>query len=56
MGDYSYGDTCDIDCYSGFALNGSANRMCQVDGTWSGTDGTCVKGNNVLLTEIAVIV
>ena len=56
MGDYSYGDTCDIGCYNGFALNGSTNRMCQVDGTWSGTDGTCVKGNNVLLTEIAVVV
>ena len=28
-------------CYSGFTLVGNMERLCQNDGTWSGTDPTC---------------
>ena len=50
----SYKDTCDINCNNGFALNGSTTRTCLDDGTWSGTDDECVKGNDVVLTELLV--
>ena len=46
----SYKDTCDVTCNTGYALNGSATRVCQIDGTWSGMDDECVKGNNDTLT------
>ena len=52
----SYEDTCDITCNNGFALNGSATRTYLDDGTWSGTDDACVKGNDVALTGLTVVV
>ena len=37
--------TATYSCDSGFTLNGSAQRICQSDGTgWSGSDPKC--GNN----------
>ncbi len=29
------------ECDSGFGIKGAINRMCQKDGTWSGSNPTC---------------
>ena len=38
------GDTCSFTCNTGYELTGSDIRTCQSDGSWSGTDATCGKG------------
>ena len=37
----SEGDTCVYQCDDGFGVQGSHDRECQSDGSWSGTDTTC---------------
>lgn len=37
-----YGDTCTMSCRDGGDLSGSTERTCQADGSWSGSQGTCV--------------
>ena len=39
------GDTCSFTCNSGYNLTGSDNRTCQSNGSWSGEDTACKKGN-----------
>ena len=41
----SYEDTCSITCDTGYTLTGSDSRMCLSDGSWSGIDGVCDRGN-----------
>ena len=41
----SYEDTCDATCNTGYELTGSDIRTCQSDGSWSGTDTMCIRGN-----------
>ena len=41
------GHICSFTCYTGYELTGSDTRTCQSDGSWSGTDSVCRKGNNV---------
>ncbi|MGC4118128.1 MAG: hypothetical protein QM765_26975 [Myxococcales bacterium] len=36
------GDVATYTCDSSFVLSGSSTRLCQADGTWSGTTPTCV--------------
>src|SRR5260370_86042 len=38
----TFGATATYSCGSGFGPSGSATRTCQLDGTWSGVDPTCV--------------
>jgi len=38
------GDTCSFTCNTGYELTGSDNRICQSDGSWSGSDAVCRKG------------
>ena len=38
------GSTCTFKCYTGFELTGSASQTCQDNGTWSGTETTCMPG------------
>jgi len=38
----SFGDTATYSCSSGFYLDGERTRMCQADGTWSGSAPNCV--------------
>ena len=40
----SYEDTCNVTCNTGYTLTGSDTRMCQSDGSWSGTDARCERG------------
>ena len=39
------GDTCSFTCNTGYELNGSDTRTCQSNGSWSGSDGVCRRGN-----------
>ena len=41
----SYGDTCSFTCNTGYELIGSSTRTCQSDGSWSGSDVACNRGN-----------
>ena len=41
----SYEDTCNFTCDTGYELTGSDTRTCQSDGSWSGSDDVCVRGN-----------
>ena len=43
------GDTCSFTCNTGYELTGSDTRTCQSDGSWSGSDVTCARGNYVCM-------
>ena len=43
---FSYEDTCNFTCNTGYKLTGSNTRSCQSDGSWSGTDTVCTRGND----------
>ena len=40
----SYEDTCSFTCNTGYELTGSDTRICQSDGSWSGSDASCNRG------------
>ena len=42
-GDTELGAVATYECNELFALNGNANRTCQADSNWSGTDPMCGK-------------
>ena len=39
-----YEDSCNFTCKTGFELSGSESRICQSDGSWSGTMTVCTRG------------
>ena len=39
-----YMSTADYSCDTGYVIEGQSTRMCQVDGTWSGSAPTCRVG------------
>ena len=41
----SYEDTCSFTCNTGYEPTGSETRTCQSDGSWSGSDSVCERGN-----------
>ena len=41
----SYEDTCSFTCNTGYELTDSDTRTCQGDGSWSGSDVVCRRGN-----------
>ena len=43
-GVHSYEDTCNFTCNTGYELTGSDTRTCQSDGSWSGSDNNCIRG------------
>ena len=45
LGVPSYEDTCSFMCNTGYELTGSDTRTCQSDGSWSGSDNVCRRGN-----------
>ena len=40
-----YEDTCSFTCNTGYELTGSDTGTCQSDGSWSGSDDVCRRGN-----------
>jgi len=40
-GNIRYGDACDFKCAKGYEIEGSKERMCQDDGSWSGSTSAC---------------
>jgi len=40
----SYEDTCSFTCNNGYELSGNDTRICQNDGSWSGSNAVCIKG------------
>ena len=40
------GDTCNFTCNTGYELTGSDTRICQSDGSWSGSDDVCRRGKS----------
>ena len=48
-GVFSYEDTCSFTCNTGYDLTGS-DRICQSDGSWSGSDAVCSRGGYILNT------
>ena len=38
------GESCIFTCNTGYQLMGSGIRTCQNDGSWSGSDATCSRG------------
>ena len=45
VGVHYKGDTCSFTCNTGYELTGSDTRTCQSDGSWSGSDDVCRRGN-----------
>ena len=41
---YLPGELCLFKCDDGYKLGGSTSRICQDNGTWSGTTTTCTRG------------
>ena len=41
----SYEDTCNFTCNTGYELTGSDTKTYQSDGSWSGSDDVCRRGN-----------
>ena len=35
------GDTCSFTCNNGYEIFGNTTRICQTDGSWSGSDPVC---------------
>ena len=44
----SYEDICSFTCNTGYELTGSDTRTCQSDGSWSGSDDACRRGNKIM--------
>ena len=44
----SYEDTCSFTCNTGYELTGNDTRTCQSDGSWSGSDDVCRRGNKIM--------
>ena len=52
----SYEDTCSFTCNTGYELTGSDTRTCQSNGSWSGSDTVCSRGNHVFYVEVTLSV
>ena len=44
----SYEDICSFTCNTGYELTGSDTRTCQSDGSWSGSDAVCKRGQHIV--------
>ena len=57
----SYEDTCSFTCNTGYELTDSDTRTCLNDGSWSGSDDVCRKGEErhgftLQMTHVAYII
>jgi len=48
------GDNCSFTCNIGYELTGSDTRTCQSNGSWSGSDDACRRGElfKILMLEL----
>ena len=44
----TYEDTCSFTCSTGYELTDSDTRTCQSDGSWSGSNTTCSRGEQLI--------
>ena len=44
----SFEDTCSFTCNTGYDLTGSDTRTCQSNGSWSGNEAMCERGEYTL--------
>ena len=44
------GDNCSFSCNTGYELTGNDTRICQSDGSWSGSDDVCRRGTHAQCT------
>ena len=45
------GDTCTLTCDDGFEPSDSVSRQCGNDGSWTGSDPTCDRGQYIMSLE-----
>ena len=50
----SYEDTCSFTCNTGYELTGSDTRTCQSDGSWSGSDDVCRRGEHFTYSILSI--
>ena len=50
----SYKDTCSFTCNTGYELTGSDIRTCQSNGSWSGSDDVCRRGE-LISVKVSII-
>ena len=50
-----YEDTCSFTCNNGYDLTGSDTRICQSDGSWSGSDDVCRRGKFMIIINNFII-
>jgi len=52
------GDNCSFTCNTGYKLTSNGIRTCQTNGTWSGTEITCRRGeiNYIYITICSYVV
>ena len=51
-----YEDTCSFTCNTGYELTGSDTRTCHINGSWSGSDAACQRGEYHRLMHYSYIV
>ena len=44
-----YEDICNFTCNTGYELTSSDTRTCQSDGSWSGSESMCRRGNHLIV-------
>jgi len=48
--------SCNFTCNTGYELTGSATRSCQADGSWSGTNASCIIGLSINIPQFFCII
>ena len=51
-GAHVVGDTCTLTCDDGFEPSDTTSRQCDNDGSWSGSDPTCDRGETSIVVTI----
>ena len=46
----SSGESCNFTCNTGYKLTGSESRICQSNGSWSGSIAMCTRGKHNIIS------
>ena len=52
----SYEDTCSFTCNTGYELTGSETRICQSDGSWSGSETLCRRSEQLYILYCTTLI